>query len=129
VLHVDLVELPHDRSHAAGDLLLTEEQVGHRVEVVAQGEVLVDGCDPERNGRLRAVDVHGLPVEVELAFVGRVDARDGLDERGLPGAVVAHEPDDLAGLHLEVDVVQRLHGPEPLAHPLQLQQRGVRVHV
>ena len=42
----------------------------------------------------------------------------------LPGAVVAHQRHHLPRVHLEVDVGERLHGAEALAHLLELQERG-----
>ena len=57
------------------------------------------------------------------AAVGRLRAGDGLDQRRLAGAVVAHEGDDLARVDLEVHVDERLDGSEALADPGALEQR------
>src|SRR5690242_8354970 len=43
------------------------------------------------------------------------EADENLDERGLPGAVRAEQPDELALADLEVDAFQRVHGAEALA--------------
>ena len=51
-------------------LLLAEEEVGHDVEVVAQGEVLEDGGDAERLGLGRTADVDLLAGEGDVAGVG-----------------------------------------------------------
>ena len=67
-------------------------------------------------------DRHRLAVEADLTVVRRVDAGDHLDQRRLAGAVVADEPDDLAGVELEVDAVERLDGAEPLADALQREE-------
>ena len=48
VLHPRLVELARDGAGPGRDLLAAEEEVGDDVEVVAEGEVLVDGRDPQR---------------------------------------------------------------------------------
>ncbi len=96
------------------DLLLAEEEVGHDVEVVAQGEVLEDGGDAEGLGLGRAAGPDGLAVEGDVAVVGRVDPRDHLDERGLAGAVVADQGDDLARPDVHVDVREGLDGTEAL---------------
>ena len=95
-------------------LLLAEEEVGHHVEVVAQGEVLEDGGDAEVLGLGRATDPDGLAVEGDVAVVGGVDARDHLDERGLAGAVVADQGDDLTRPDVHVDVREGLDGAEAL---------------
>ena len=63
-----------------------------------------------------------LAAELEGPRVGRPDAGDGLDQRRLAGAVVADEGDDLAGVDVEVDVLERLHRPEALGDPAQLQE-------
>ena len=53
------------------------------------------------------------------------DARDALDQRRLPGAVVADEGHDLAVPHLEVDVGQRLHRAERLRDASELKERSL----
>jgi hypothetical protein len=118
VLHVHLVELSCQLPKAARQLLAPEEQVRDHVQVVAEGEVLIHGRDAEARGLGRRADRHGPALERHRAGVGAVDARDGLDERGLAGAVVADERHHLAWAHLEVDVLERLHGPEALADAL-----------
>jgi hypothetical protein len=91
------------------------------VEVVAEREILVHDLDPEPSRVLRAVDAHDLTVEEDLAAVDRVDARDGLDQRRLAGAVVADERHHLAVADLEVDVRQRLDGSERLGDVAELE--------
>ena len=49
--------------------------------------------------------VHRLALEEQLAGVDVEVAGQGLDHRGLPGAVVADEGDDLAGVDVEVGIV------------------------
>jgi hypothetical protein len=121
-LHADLVEQAQVAARSPCPLV-PDVEVGHDIQVVAQRQVLVHGCDPEGGRGLRAADVHRLAGEEDLALVGRVGAGDDLDQRGLAGAVVADEGDDLAGGDLEVDLRQGLHGAEPLADPLQPEQR------
>jgi len=90
LLHPDLVELAHHPTRSGSDLLLAEEQVRHHVEVVAQREVLVDGCDAERVGVARYQDVDLFAVEEDAPLVGELNPRDRLDQRGLARAVVAN---------------------------------------
>jgi hypothetical protein len=99
---------------------VAEDEVGDDVEVVAEGEVLVDGRDSQFGRVLGAFDPHFLAVEADRPLVGGLDAGDGLHHRRLAGAVVADEADDLAGVHGEVDPVQSLDRAEPLADFLQL---------
>src|SRR6476469_8889196 len=116
-LHRDLVE------PEAGGLLATEEHVLDDVEVVAQREVLVDDLDAQGGDVARAVDLDVLALEAVVAAVAAVDAGDDLDQRGLPGAVVADQGRDLSGVDGEVDVVQDMHHAEALVDSAQLEQR------
>ena len=50
--------------------------------------------------------VTGGAVEADLAGVGLVDAGKDLHQRGLAGAVLADERDDLAARDLEVHLVE-----------------------
>ena len=105
-------------------LLAPEEEVVDDVEVVAQREVLVDARDPELGRVMRVVDLNRVAVEVDFSLVGGADARDRLDQRRLAGAVVADQRHDLARVHVEVDLAERVHGAEVLGHPPQAQQRA-----
>src|SRR5262249_48738868 len=102
--------------------LAAEVHVLDDVEVVAESKILVDDLDPEPGSVLRAVDVHLLPFEQDLAAVSGVSPSDAFDERRLAGAIVAYERHHLTGPHLEVDVVERLDRPEGLGDSLQLEK-------
>jgi hypothetical protein len=52
-----------------------------------------------------------------------MDAREGLDQRALAGAVVAHERDDLARVHREGRTAQGAHPAEALDDVARLEQR------
>jgi hypothetical protein len=120
VLHARLVELAGELPDTRGNLLAAEEYVGDDVEVVTQGEILIDGRDPQFGGVLGAGDRDFFPFEANVAGIRRVDPRDRLHQRRLAGAVVADEADDLAGVDGEVDPVQSLDRAESLAYILQL---------
>jgi len=119
-----LVELSRDLAGARGHLLAAEEDVGDDVEVVAEGEILVDGRDPEFGRVLRARDRDFFPFEAEAAGIRRVDPRDRLHQGRLAGAVVADQTDHLAGADGEVDPVQSLDRAESHAYCLQLEERS-----
>ena len=51
--------------------------------------------------------VMSSPCEEDAALVDREEAGDAVEQRGLAGAVLADEPEDLALPELEVDVVRR----------------------
>ena len=55
-----------------------------------------------------------LAVEVGLPAVRGLDAVDRLDQGALAGAVVSNEGDDLAGVDLEVHLMEGPDGPEAL---------------
>jgi len=55
-----------------------------------------------------------------------VDAGEDLDERRLAGAVVADERDDLARVHVEVDVGERGDRAEMLRDPLEAEHEFAR---
>src|SRR5262249_34373053 len=52
---------------------------------------------------------HRAAVEHHLPLGRRIEARDGAQQRGLAAARAADHRDDLAGLHLERDAVERPH--------------------
>ena len=69
----------------------------HRVD---EHEVLVDHADAKRNGVVRPLNAADLAVDQNLAAVGRVEAiRDAHGGR-LPGAVLADDGVNGAGLDL-----------------------------
>ena len=102
----------------------TEEEVVHDVEVVAEREVLVDDLDAEGVGLLRVVHGDRLALEAVLAGVEGVDAGDALDQGALAGAVVPDQRGHLAGVDVEVDVLEHVHRSEALVDAAQRQQRS-----
>ena len=104
--------------------LAAEIHVLDDVEVVAEGEILVDDLDPQLRGVLGAVDLYLLAVEDDLAAVRHVDPGDALDQRRLAGAVITDERHHLAGANLEVDLRERLDRAEALRDPPQLEERS-----
>ncbi len=72
-----------------------------RVDVVGQGERLVDGLDVVRLRIARVADRHGLAVDEDLAGVGRMGSRQHAHQRRLAGTVAADEADDLARVQVD----------------------------
>ena len=115
--------------HARPVLLTAEEHVLGDVQRRYEREVLEDRLDADR-ARLRrvrerpldAVDRHGSLVRAQ---------RTGhhADHRALARAVVADQPEHLAGAQFEADVVQRGHRAEALRDPLDREDDGLLVHV
>lgn len=89
---------------------------GHRVRVQEVPRFLRDQADAaDQLARARAV-------RDRAAHQGRAGRRadqadQGGQEGGLPGAVAAHQGDDLTGPDREVDVTQRLDTPPPHREP------------
>jgi hypothetical protein len=55
-----------------------------------------------------------------------VDSADALDERGLPGAIVAQQREHLAVVNRQVHIVQGEHGAEALGGARDRQRRRGR---
>jgi hypothetical protein len=108
----------------AAPRLAADEDVLRRGQVVHQVEFLMDDADAQLLGGARARDVDGLAIEAHLAAVFRVDAGEDLHQRGLAGAVLAHQRVHLVGQQLEVHLVEHTHGLEGLAQVRDRDQRG-----
>ena len=112
-LHLDLVQPGRAQ-------LLTEEQVRDDVEVLAQREVLKHRRDAQAQRGLGSGWTPARPRK--RSFPRRpVHAGQDLHERGLAGAVVADDGDDLARGDVKVDVGQRRDGTERLRDASQAQ--------
>ena len=71
-----------------------------------------------------------LPVEPDLALVGRVEPVHHLNQSGLTGTIVADQADDLAPRHLEDDALNRDDIAEVHRDVVELEKlAGVRVAV
>ena len=116
-LHGILVEQP------AAEPLAAQEHVLDDVQVVGEGQVLVDGLDAQAGGVAGGADVHRVALEEDLPVVDLMDAGDAAGEHRLAGAVVTAEPGDLSGGEVEVHLVERLDRTEVLVDAPQPQQR------
>src|SRR5919199_1260374 len=122
-VHLGLVEEAEPAEQPAAHHLAAQEQVGRRVQLGGQREVLVDGLDAQRAGLERRVDGHRAPLEEDLPGVRLVHPGQRLDQRALARAVVADERHDLGRVHREARAAQRLHAAEALVDAAGLQQR------
>jgi len=118
---------PPERSrglaHAPVGLVL----VGFR-EFESEGHVLVDrhvrieriGLEHHGDAAIRRRHlVHQLPADIELALGDLLEAGDDAERGALAATRRADEDDELAVLHLEVDVVQHLDLAEGLGDAAQ----------
>ena len=103
--------------------LPAEEDVGRRVDVVGQGQRLVDGLDVVGLGVARVADARRLAVDEDLAAVGGMGAREDAHERRLAGAVAADEADDLAGVEVDGHVAHGVDAAEGDVDVLHLDER------
>ncbi len=105
------------------DLVPEHDVLGHG-QVVAEVDLLVHGADA---GVLRLGGTRERafgPVDHDLSSIDRVDPGQRLDERGLPGAVLAHQGVHLAGEEPEVDAVERLDPGKAEGDPRHRDDRG-----
>jgi len=72
---------------------------------------------------ISGVEGDGFAVDREGAVVRGVVAGEHAQQRGLPGAVLAHEREHFAGAEVEGDLVEGRHAGESLADPLDGQHR------
>ncbi len=96
--------------------LASQEDVARDVDIVAEGQVLVDHLDAHLVGVTRRGEDRSSAVDPYLSRIGDVGAREDLHERGLAGRVIADETDDFAGGDAEGHPPQCFDRAEPLAY-------------
>src|SRR4029077_20890033 len=72
---------------------------------------LVDGLDARFARRDRRGEVNDFSTQPNLAGVGNDCAAEGLDQSRLARAIVPNDREDLAGIEVEVGVVERSDAP------------------
>src|SRR5439155_3650196 len=92
-------------------------------QVAEQVQFLVDEGDAARLGVARAARLVVGAGQDHPPAVHRVDAAGDVHRRRLARAVLADQPQHLAGAELEADVVQYRDAEEALADLVELQQR------
>ena len=75
--------------------------------VLDEQEVLVHHADPGVQRLARRAEAHWLSVQLDLALVRTIEARQDVRERRLACAVLAEQRMHLAGGRLEVDAIVR----------------------
>ena len=113
--------LPVD-AEPAPDLVAEHHVLADR-QVRAEVDLLVHDGDAGRLSIGRAVEPAVLTIDHDLAGIDRVHAGECLDQRRLPGAVLAHERMDLAREELEIDVVECLDAGEGDRDAMHLDDR------
>ena len=108
-----------------GPQLAAEIEVGGGVDIVGERQRLVDRLDAVSLGVARIADVGLLAVDEDVAGIALVGAGQDLDQRRLAGAVVAEQPDHLAGVEIDAGVVDGLDAAERDREVAKLDERGV----
>src|SRR5204863_2145361 len=96
------------------------------VLLLGERQVLVDHLDAEAAALAGIKGEDVLAVELDRASVGAVDAGDGLHQRRLASAIVADQPDHLAGRNGQIDAVQHVDRAEALADAAKRKQGHTR---
>ena len=124
-----LVGVPHvEPPERTGALrgLVAQEEVPADAHERQDREVLEHGRDAAGLRVARRRERDGLAVHEQLALVGTVDARQGLDQGRLAGAVVAEQAVHLAGLHGQRHVPEGEDAAERLRDAPRLEDGDVR---
>ena len=85
--------------------------------------MLVDHADAAGDRLARRIEVHGVTVEQNLAFVRRGQPIQHIHERGLAGPVLAHEAEHAAPLHGQADAAEGRLGTEGAAEAIDPDHR------
>src|SRR5271157_291114 len=101
--------------------LPAEKQVHIYRLAFCKREILVDDLNAASASRAGILEQRLLAIDQDHAAGRRLHARDDLDHRGLAGAVVADQRDDLAGVDVEAEILDRDHAAECLVDPAQRQ--------
>ena len=100
-----------ERQPAPGRLT-AEEEIARNAHQRDHAEILEHGRHAERLRVARIAERDRLAVDQYVALVGPVHADENLDQRRLSGTIVAKEAMHLAGIDLDVDILQRAHRAE-----------------
>src|SRR5207245_8828065 len=90
--------------------------------IVVKREILVyhlDALDARLNGLMKVAD---LAIDENFAVRGWKIPGNQLDQGGLAGTIVTHQPHDLAGLDRPADVVDRVDSAKTLRYVTNFQQ-------
>ena len=107
---------------------LADHQVLEHAVPIHQVEVLMHHADARGERIGRAADRHRPARDPDLAGIRLVHAEQDVHQRGLAGAVLAEQPQDLPGMEDEIDGAVGVHRAEALVDASQLQQRRGFAH-
>ena len=96
---------------------VSQEHVRRRVQVIGQGEGLIDRVDPSGDGVRMAVHLQRPAVHLHGSAGRLVDAGQDLDQGRFPGAVVSDDGQHLTGVRIQIDVGESGNPAEALVDP------------
>src|SRR5512140_1247222 len=97
---------------ALHELVASQHQVVEDGHVVEEGDVLEGAGDPQVGHLVRVHPGDLAILEVDRPALRLVDARDAVEDRGLPGSVGADDRVDAPLLHVDRNPVDRFHPSE-----------------
>src|SRR6185503_10704332 len=107
-----------DRAEHAGSRtrVAADHHVFERGKIHEQADVLEGAADAGGRDLVRLQAGETAVVEPEVTAIGRIDAGENIEQRGLAGTVGTDQAVDLALADGEGDIIQRLHAAEPLCN-------------
>jgi hypothetical protein len=81
-------------------------EVGGGTQIVEESQILIDRFDSHRSRSCRAVQVHRISFDLDDPGVELVDPTHTLDQRRLPGTVVAEYRQHLTGVDGDIDIIE-----------------------
>src|SRR5215831_1278869 len=108
-------------------LLQEHKEVLEGAQAREDAHLLKRARDAETSHAMRRGPGEVAAPEEHAPAVGAEVTRDAVEQRGLAGTVRADQAHQLAGLHLEVDLVHRRHAQEALDETTHLEERHQRL--
>ena len=106
---------PHGTRRSPQGDVLGDAHIGKQIEF------LIDDAHPQGQCITRIADLHLLALDLDLSLIRLVVPGQDLDQGGFSRPILPHQGVDLAPTTGEIDILQRLHPRERLAHPPHFQ--------
>ena len=115
----------HPSRKSAAHRMPAEKHILSDAQLRNEHEFLMDDVDAEIVSLVWGFDLDRLSLPEHLAPIGLIQPRDDLHERRLTGAVFADQGVNLAGPHLEADVVKHDDTAKRLGYVLHAKERFI----
>ena len=120
--HVGRADAAECRRHALATRRLADQHVLDRRQVREDPRELEGPPDALSADAVRTEADEALAAKADVAAVRRQRAGDAVEQRRLPRAVGADQPDDLTSFDLEIDAIERGEAAEVLGHVHDFEQ-------